>query len=150
MNVEKIIREYLSQVIHLSLGTCKDNQPWVSEVHFAYDNDLNLYFRSTINRRHSIEIASNPNVAGNIITQHQINEKPRGVYFEGIAERLVNIDENHPAYVLYCERFDTGLEILRESKIDTGHHFYKITVKTFYLFDSRESRPSKKYELKWN
>lgn len=30
-----------------------------------------------------------------------------------------------------------------------GHQFYKITVKTFYLFDSYTSRPSRKYQLKW-
>ena len=149
MDIEKIIREYLPQVIHLSLATSKGNKPWVCEVHFTYDKELNLYFRSKPDRRHSIEIELNPNVAGNIVTQHQVGEKPRGVYFEGLAERLTNVDENHPAYSLYCERFGTGSEILEESKTDTGHGFYKITVKNFCLFDSRESSPSKKYVLKW-
>ena len=149
MDIEKTIRDYLPQVIHMSLATCLDNKPWVCEVHFVFDEDLNLYFRSKPDRRHSVEIASNPSVAGNIVTQHKIGEKPRGVYFEGTAERLNDVDEMHPAFTLYCERFDTGLEILEESKTDTGHDFYKITVKNFYLFDSRESNPSKKYELKW-
>lgn len=149
MDVEKAIREYLPHVIHMSLATSMGAQPWVCEVHFVYDNDLNFYFRSKPDRRHSIEIKSNPNVAGNIVSQHQIGEKPRGVYFEGVAERLTDVNENHPAYTFYCERFGTGPEILEESKTETGHAFYKITVKDFYLFDSRESDPSKKYELKW-
>ncbi|MES2225800.1 MAG: pyridoxamine 5'-phosphate oxidase family protein [Patescibacteria group bacterium] len=149
MDIEKAIREYLLEIIHLSLATCKENRPWVCELHFAYDNDLNFYFRSKPDTRHSIEIASNPNVAGDIVTQHTVEEEPRGVYFEGMAERLLNVDESHPAYTLYCERFGTGPEILEENKTDTGHGFYKITVEKFSLFDSRESSPSQKYELPW-
>ncbi len=149
MDIEKTIREYLPQVIHMSLGTCRDNRPWVCEVHYVYDEDLNLYFRSKLDRRHSREIELNPNVAGNIVTQHSLGEKPRGVYFEGRAELMENVDENNVAYKLYCERFDTGKEILEEAKKETGHKFYKITVENFYVFDTRESSPSKKYELKW-
>lgn len=149
MDVEKAIREYVAQVIHLSLATCSDTKPWVCEVHFSYDDRLNLYFRSKPDRRHSLEIASNPNVAGNIVAEHGKNDKPRGVYFEGTAERLIDVDETHPAYTTYCERFDEGPEILEEGKTDAGHGFYKITVENFYLFDARESSPSQKYELSW-
>ena len=66
MDIEKLIREYLPQIIHLSLGTSANNKPWVCEVHFAYDESLNLYYRSLTLRRHSQEIAENPNF-GNIV-----------------------------------------------------------------------------------
>src|SRR3981081_2819718 len=94
-NIEKVIREYLPQVVHLSLATCVGDRPWVCEVHFAYDGDLNLYFRSTLARRHSQEITKNPNVAGNIVTQHSIGQPVRAVYFEGVAELLQEVDKNH-------------------------------------------------------
>lgn len=149
MDIEQAIRDYLPKVIHMSLATCSNNKPWVCEVHYVFDNELNLYFRSKAQRRHSQEIELNPNVAGNIVMQHSLGQKVRGVYFEGKAELLENVDENHGAYKLYCERFDADGEILEEAQTETGHKFYKITVSTFYLFDSRESSPSKKYELKW-
>jgi uncharacterized protein YhbP (UPF0306 family) len=149
MDIEQKIREYLPQVIHMSLATSKDNSPWICEVHYVFDENLNLYFRSTAQRRHSIEIASNSNIAGNIVEQHNVGEKPRGVYFEGKAELLTEVDENHPAYKLYCERFGTTSKILEEAKTEAGHKFYKISVDTFYMFDSRESIPSQKYELPW-
>jgi len=149
MNIEQTIRDYLPKIIHISLATCVNNRPWVCEVHYVFDDELNLFFRSKLERRHSKELALNPQVAGNIITQHLLGEKVRGVYFEGTAELLENVDENHMAYKLYCQRFNKGNEILEELKKEDGHRFYKITVNTFYLFDGRESHPGKKYELKW-
>ena len=148
-NVEKTIRDYLPEVIHLSLATCHDNMPWVCEVHYVFDADLNLYWRSRSTKRHSKEIEANPNVAGNIVKQHTADEEPRGVYFEGAAEMLYHVDANHPAYKLYCERFGTDKDILAEAETDHGHKFYKISVKKYYLFDNKDSHPSKKYELEW-
>ncbi|HUD10781.1 MAG TPA: pyridoxamine 5'-phosphate oxidase family protein [Candidatus Saccharimonadia bacterium] len=149
MDVEKAIREYLQQVIHMSLATCRDNSPWVCEVHFVYDDELNLYFRSTPARRHSEEIADNPHVAGNIVTQHHAGQKVRGVYFEGRAAKLAAVDENHVAYIEYCKRLGTGPEILEEAASDTGHGFYQISVSDFYLFDSYITNPSQKFHLPW-
>ncbi len=148
-DVEQAIRTYLPEIIHMSLATSANNRPWVCEVHFVFDNDLNLYFRSKPSRRHSKEIAANKNVAGNIVKQHIVGQKPRGVYFEGIAELLNNVGKNDEGYKLYCERFGTDESIIEEAKEDDGHKFYKISVKKFYLFDTIESSPSKKYELDW-
>ena len=147
MDVEKAIREYLPNIIHMSLGTCVDGKPWVCEVHFAYDDDLNLYWRSTPGRRHSQEIAANPNVAGNIVVQHSAGEKPRGLYFDGTAEMLTGVTADHPAYKLYAERFQRGPDILEEAAKPDGNQFYKITVADWYMFDARESSPSQKYHL---
>ncbi len=53
MNIEKTIREDIENVIHMSLATCRDIKPWICEVHFSFDNDLNFYFLSKPERRHS-------------------------------------------------------------------------------------------------
>lgn len=134
----------------MSLATCRDNKPWVCEVHYVFDDNLNLYFRSKEIRRHSIEIAGNPFVAGDIVEQHSVDQVPRGVYFEGKAEILNNIDEKHQVYKLFCDRFDLDEEIIEDAKSENGHRFYKISVDKYYLFDSRESNPSQKYELNWS
>ncbi len=134
----------------MSLATCVGGKPWVCEVHFAYDSDLNIYFRSTLLRRHSQEIAQNPNVAGNMIVQHGLSDKPRGVYFEGKAELLSDVDENHDAYKTLSKRLGIGSEIIDDAIKKEGHKFYKIVVSDFYLFDSRESSPSQKYHLPWS
>ena len=148
MNIEKTVRDYLPQVIHLSLATCAADKPWVCEVHYTYDDELNLYFRSKPQRRHSIEIETNPHVAGNMVTQHFLNQKVRGVYFEGTAECLTGVDANHPSYTTWCERFGGDESLLEEAKEETGHHFYKITVNNFVVFDGYDG-PSAKHELVW-
>lgn len=150
MDLEAVIREYLPPIIHLSLGTSKDNKPWVCEVHFAYDDKLTFYFRSLTSRRHSQEIASNPQVAGNIIKQHAVGEQVRGIYFEGIAERLGPGPEQQTAARLLMERLQAPQTILEEAARPDGHQFYKITVKKFYVFGNLEEKGNDKYEIEWN
>ncbi|HUB92872.1 MAG TPA: pyridoxamine 5'-phosphate oxidase family protein [Verrucomicrobiae bacterium] len=146
--VEQIIRGYIPQVIHMSLATSKDNKPWVCEVHFAYDEALNLYFVSSKNRRHSQEIAVNPFVAGNIVTQHHKQQKVRGVYFEGEAKRLENVGEDHSGYRAYIDRLGGREGMLKEISQDGATGLYQITVSSFYLFDSYVSGRDK-YQLSW-
>jgi len=147
-NVEQTLRDYLPNIIHMSLATSANNKPWVCEVHFVYDQDLNLYFRSLADRRHSQELAANPSVSGNIVVQHGPTDKPRGVYFEGQAEQLAVNDASDPVYNLFQARFGMEPEIIDDAK-NGGHQFYKIAVSAYYVFDSRESSPSQKYHLKW-
>jgi uncharacterized protein YhbP (UPF0306 family) len=149
MDVEKTIRDYLPNVIHMSLATTKDNRPWVCEVHFAYDDSLNLYFRSLKSRRHSQEIAANPNVAGNIVKQHGMGEKPFGVYFEGKATLLEPGDEQQKAFEAIKSRLKLGDDILEQAQDENGHQFYKIAVGTFYVFAVVDSK-GQKFELQWN
>lgn len=134
----------------MSLATSSGSFPWVCEVHFAYDDDLNLYFRSLTSRRHSQEIAQNPHVAGNIVTQHFLEQKVRAVYFEGTARLLELGFEQDQAYQAMSQRLHVGPEILEEANRADGHKFYKISVAKFYVFDSYTSNPSQKYELQWH
>ena len=148
MDIEATIRGYLPRVIHMSLATSRGNRPWVCEVHFVYDDDLNIYFRSLTTRRHSQEITENPHVAGNIVTQHHLNQKVRGVYFEGVAREMAGGIELEKAYPLFAKRLGMDKEIVEEAKRPDGHHFYQIIVSDYYLFDSYNA-PSGKHHLPW-
>jgi uncharacterized protein YhbP (UPF0306 family) len=150
INVEKVIRDYLPQIEHMSLGTSSDNKPWVCEVHFAYDENLNLYFRSTTERRHSKEIAANPNVAGNIVFQHPRGQYPLGVYFEGNAKMLSTDEEREAAYPAFAKVLGRDESILEDAAKPDGHQFYKITVENWYVFGKLGDEGGKKYQLKWN
>ncbi|MDB5178744.1 MAG: hypothetical protein JWN01_687 [Patescibacteria group bacterium] len=150
MNTEQIIRQYLPQIVHMSLATSKDNAPWVCEVHFAYDNDLNIYFRSLPSRRHSQEIAASPRVAGNIVRQHALGEMPVGVYFEGTAKLLGAGEEQATARTCLQERLQLSDKLLDDAQRPDGHQFYKISVSTFYVFGKFDDNGAQKFELPWN
>ena len=147
--IEQIIREYIPQIIHMSLGTVHDNKPWVCEVHFSYDDELNLYFGSSIKTRHAQEILENAHVAGNIVTQHHKNQKVRCVDFEGTAQVLTSEEAEKSAFVAYENRYGKSENLLNEIRKDGDFRFFKITVENFYLFDSYgESRA--KHTLPWH
>jgi uncharacterized protein YhbP (UPF0306 family) len=149
--IEQLIRNYLPNIIHMSLATCVDNKPWVCEVHYAYDQELNLYFNSLPSRRHSQEITQNPYVSGNIVTQHGLGEKPQGIYFEGMAAMVEGPEEVETVLREYGGRFTDRADFTKaELSKDDGGRFYKITVSDFYVFDVRgELNPPGKHHLKW-
>lgn len=149
MDVEQLVRENIDRSVHMSLATVRDNKPWVSEVHFAYDEDLNLYWRSLADRRHSLEIADNPNVAGNIVDKFAVGEPPVGIYFEGTAELLEPGYEQHNAFELLKARVDAADHAVEEAAREDGHKFYKISVKNWYVFGQFGQPKGHKYKLKW-
>lgn len=134
-NLEQAIREYLPNIIHMSLGTCADGKPWVCQVHFAYDNELNLYFCSSTATRHCQEIAQNSHVSGSISVQHGPADKPSCIDFEGTAEAVAEITDNDLGYLAYEDRFPGRLSLVDYLKPENGGRMYKITVSDFYVFD---------------
>lgn len=147
IEVESIIREYIDQVIHFSMATVRDNRPWVCELHFSYDDSLNLYFVSSKDTRHIKELLENPHIAGNIVTQHFKNQKVRCVDFEGTAEMLSG-EAAEKAYAVYKIRYGESDGLLNEIRKDGNTRFFKITVADFFLFDSYgEGRG--KHHLPW-
>jgi len=150
VNIEQIVREYIDKSVHMSLATASSNMPWVCEVHFVYDEHLNLYFRSLASRRHSQEIATNPNIAGNIVRQHALGEYPHGIYFEGTAKMLTDAAEQKRVFLLFQKRLKQPESILEEAQKPDGHKFYKITVKNWYAFGKFSGESGQKYELVWN
>lgn len=150
MDIEKVVRDNLDKTIHMSLGTSRDNMPWVCEVHFAYDDRLNIYYRSLRALRHSEDIAQNPHVAGNIVKQHLLDEYPLGIYFEGTAELLEPGEDQTKAFELLRERVHASDNAIEDAAKEDGHKFYKITVENWYVFGKLDEQRGRKYTLEWN
>lgn len=149
-DIEKIIFEYIDKSIHMSLATVSGDRPWVCEAHFVYDAQLNLYWRSLASRRHSQEIISNSNVAGNIVRQHSLEEYPHAVYFEGTAELLDDIEQQRMIFPLFQTRLSAEEGIIEEAQQEDGHKFYKITVNNWYAFGRFGRSEGLKYKLVWD
>jgi uncharacterized protein YhbP (UPF0306 family) len=137
--LEQAIREYLPTILHMSAASVgEDNKPWAWEVHFAYDDDLNIYWASAMGARHSQELVKNANIAGTIVVQHGPQDAPHGVSFEGVVEVVTDVTENHPAYKTYTGRYpDRGsllLESYMKDEIDpVAKRIFKVNVTDWYM-----------------
>lgn len=150
VDIEKIVREYIDKSLHMSLATVSGDRPWVCEVHFVYDENLNLYWRSLASRRHSQEIEANPNVAGNIVRQHSLEDYPHAICFEGKAELLEDEKEQNRVLPLFISRLGANGSEVDEANRPDGHKFYKVTVENWYAFGKFGGDSGEKYQLVWN
>ncbi len=81
----------------MSLGTVDDGGPWVSDVGYVHDVELNLYWISRKDRRHSVALRNNPAVAVSI-TVSTLEEKDLGLQIAGVAEELTSPPSIVPDY----------------------------------------------------
>jgi uncharacterized protein YhbP (UPF0306 family) len=94
MDIKTKILEVLGKGHLMSLATLDEGGLWVADVIYIYD-DLNIYWMSDPDVRHSQAILKNPQVAGSI-TVTCYGEKPEvGIQFSGKAEKI-----NGPNYEL--------------------------------------------------
>lgn len=150
MKLRDLIKDYLVQARLMQVATVSDNQPWTCSVYFSFDQDLNLYWLSLPETRHSQEIYSNPKVAGAIVLPQQPEGSLRGLQFEGDAFELSDKIQIQRGLACYSDRF--SLEADRVNKIldDTdGHRLYQIKPRQFVLFDTKNypQNPRQEYLL---
>lgn len=87
MDIKDLIKDVLEKGYLASLATQDDGGIWVSDVIYIYDEDLNIYWMSDPDVRHSQAILKNPKVAGTITVSGK-GENNLGLQFEGIANKI--------------------------------------------------------------
>ena len=85
--IKQPIKEVLDKGYLMSIATIDDSGVWVCDVIFIHDNDLNIYWMSDPEVRHSQAIHKDSKVAGTI-TVSDAGEDNFGIQFEGIAEKI--------------------------------------------------------------
>ncbi|KKR51242.1 MAG: hypothetical protein A2186_04235 [Candidatus Levybacteria bacterium RIFOXYA1_FULL_41_10] len=136
MNLRKLIKEYLQEAKLMQLATSVNDQPWVCSVWFAADDEMNIYWFSSITRKHSEDIIKNPNVAAAIIIPQTPKDTPRGLQLKGTAQVLTdqkNIDHATSVYKDRIFPIETIEKLMKDP--ETPHKFYKIIPSQFVLFD---------------
>jgi uncharacterized protein YhbP (UPF0306 family) len=135
-NLRNLIEDYLHEAKLMQLATSINDQPWVCSVWFAADKDLNIYWFSSVTRKHSEEVKKNPKVAGAIALPHTPDDPPRGLQFQGTAEELSETKDIIEAISVYAGRIFSDQTIQKFMKHPTKpHKFYRIRPTQFVLFD---------------
>ena len=136
MDLKKLIKDYLAEAKMMQLATSIDDQPWICNVWFAADDDMNIYWFSSTTRRHSKEVLKNNKVAAAMVMAQTPADTPRGLQLQGLAEELSDKEDIEKAISVYKDRiFD--METINELMEDDArpHKFYKIKPTQFVLFD---------------
>jgi uncharacterized protein YhbP (UPF0306 family) len=124
MDPNQIAREYIKSAHVMQLATVAGNKPWLCTVHYVVDKDWNFYWLSIRNRRHSLELATNPKVAVTIVRDPAIKH---AIQMEGEATEVPS-DQLESIHTLYSEKHGQKESRLIEAK--SG----KIDQRTYYCF----------------
>jgi uncharacterized protein YhbP (UPF0306 family) len=125
----ELVRELISKNRYLSLATTDGSAPWVAPIEYMCDDQLNLYFLSTIDCLHSRHIEQNSTVAVAIYDSTQPEYSPdltatiRGVQIQASARRLPAAE--HP------EAVNAAIEALRPPM--PPYSVFQLTPSEFYL-----------------
>ena len=152
MELKNLIQQYLEQTKMMQLATSANDQPWICNVWFAADADLNIYWFSGKSRRHCAEVIENPRVAGAVVFPQTPEDVPRGVQFQGTTTRLTNEADIQAAISLYAGRIfpEAKIQQLMQPTAPNPHDFYRITPELFVLFDAVNFPTSSRQEYRPN
>ncbi len=138
-NLKTLIADYLADAKMMQLATVANGKPWICNVWFAADPDMNIYWFSATNRRHSLEIANDSHVAAAICLPRSPQDAERGaLQIEGTGQLLTK-----PADIAKATRYYLSRQIFSVAQIknfmthlDRPHRFYKLSPELIVLFDT--------------
>jgi uncharacterized protein YhbP (UPF0306 family) len=149
MNPTELVRQHLAQAKIMQLATSADDQPWVVTVHFYADDELNLYWISTLARRHSQAIEQNSKVATTILVHENTAEEPYviGITIEGVAE-LIGETPDETVGQGYVAKLNKDDNFLADIASGTNpHKFYRLKPTKIVLFDNKNSPDNPRQEI---
>lgn len=126
---ERLIRDYIPNVRHMTLATVDPELgALATELDFVVRDDLTLCFRSLATRRHVLHIQQDPRVTGTIVQQHELGERPEGVFFVGTVA-LVGAHEEQVAWAeLFAAQQGADAQDAMARAAGGGPQFYQIDV----------------------
>ena len=110
--LRQAVRDLLRQVPTMTLATCRDGQPWATDVYFAPFAG-GLVFFSAPDSRHCLNLAANPACAATVHAPSSGWKDIRGVQMEGRAAPLEGLADLARATALYLAKFPFAEELLK-------------------------------------
>jgi uncharacterized protein YhbP (UPF0306 family) len=134
MDIKKLLLEYLPTRKDMQVATAKGDQPWICTVHYVHDDNLNIYWLSEPNRRHSQELSINNKAA--IAVAVKIDNPVVGIQAEGRVVVVSDKDEVVKVMELYVSKYDKGHDFYKNFVAGTNRHWmYKFIPSSVALFD---------------
>lgn len=133
-NITANINNYLTRGKVLQVATSRDGRPWVVNVFFVVDEELNFFWLSLPSRRHSQDIAANPRAAATLAVKQDL--PVIGVYAEGAVEVAKDQTEVKKIAEAYSQKYNAAKGFYERFVSGTNQHWvYKLRPDTIKLFD---------------
>lgn len=140
MNLRRLIKDYLKEGRMMAVATVSGNQPWNCTLMFVSDENLNLYWISAPDTRHSKEIQKNKKATAAIPIKYT-GLTVVGLQVEGDAQLVKDSGEIKRAIRLYTDKHERGERWYKDFIAGKNiHKLYRIKPRLFVLFD-RENFP---------
>ncbi|MEI7579177.1 MAG: pyridoxamine 5'-phosphate oxidase family protein [bacterium] len=149
-DLKKIIKEYLATQKLMSVATYGEH-PWIANVYYIHDAELNLYFLSKKWREHCKDIEINSKVAVAIADSHQPIFLPqKGIQLYGMAQQVNMLKQLEWMFKMWNKLIagEKGERLLDAKKfLDAGvSAIYKITPKQIKYFNT-ELWPKEQFQI---
>jgi ribonuclease HI len=132
---EAYMDEFLALGPVMQLATSVENTPWISTVYYVADDARNIYWLSFPERRHSIEVAKNPQVAVAIAIKQDI--PVIGIQAAGTVEVIKDATVVEDILARYIKKYDGAGKDFHKRFVEgkNKHELYKLTPSMLMLFD---------------
>ncbi len=129
-----LLNKYLLDGNVMQLATVSKGKPWICTVFYVTDDKMNIYWLSLPSRRHSRDIAEQPQVAVTVPIKFDL--PVIGVQAEGTAETVDNHSIIKTVMKKYTEKYGSG-KLFYDNFIagKNQHQMYQFKPKKYVIFD---------------
>ena len=134
---------YLESHNTVTLATCAGEQPWAATVFYASD-ELQLYFFSAPDARHSVNLSANPRVAATVQEDYKDWRAIKGIQLEGRVRPLEGVIEKAKAMAVYARKYSDVIRLFTDPQSGAFYKaflkvkFYRIEPDRIYYIDNAQ------------
>ena len=141
--LQQQVLDYLQSHNTMTLATCAGDAPWAATVFYASD-DLQLYFFSSPDARHSVNLAANPRVAVTIQEDYKDWRAIKGIQLEGRVMLVDGVIDKAKAMVVYARKYADVVKLFTDPTSGIFHQaflkvkFYRVAPEKVFFIDNEQ------------
>jgi len=137
------ILDYLHSHNTMTLATCAADIPWAATVFYASD-ELQLYFFSAAEARHSVNLAANSRVAVTIQEDYKDWRAIKGIQLEGQVLLVDGVIDKAKALAVYARKYADVIKLFTDPSSGIFHRaflkvqFYRVVPEKVFFIDNEQ------------
>jgi len=141
--LKRQVLDYLQSHNTMTLATCAGDSPWAATVFYASE-DLQLYFFSSPDARHSLNLAANASVAVTIQEDYKDWRVIKGIQLEGKVMPVDGVIEKAKAMAVYARKYADVIKLFTDPSSGIFHKaflkvkFYRVTPEKIFFIDNEQ------------